>query len=82
MPKYNFWYAETHTFVGAFDADNIEEAERLLKAVGKDVADLPNFESKQKDSDREYDLESLEEETSTWTEKKTILHWPFDDSYN
>ena len=85
MPTYNFWYSETLVFVAGFDAENIEEAKRLLRELresNEDPADLPNFESKQKNSELQIDLESLEEETSTWTEKKTILHWPFDDSYN
>jgi len=69
LPTYNFWYTETLVFVANFDAENIEEAERLLKELnekGVDPCDLPGFESKQKDCEIEYDLESLEEEVATW----------------
>jgi len=70
LPTYNFWYSETLVFVAGFEAENIEEAERLLKELdekGVDPCDLPGFESKQKDCEIEYDLESLEEEKiATW----------------
>ena len=65
MPTYSFWYHETSVFVANFEAENIEEAERLLKELdekGEDPCDLPGFESKQKDCEIEYDLESLEED--------------------
>ena len=51
MPKYEFWYEESYTYKGWFEADNLEHANELLdqmEAGELELEELPNSGSKDK----------------------------------
>lgn len=56
MSTYEFWYDETITYKGWFEAENAEQAQEMLDSVeAGDISfdDLPEFQSK----DKNYTLE-------------------------
>jgi hypothetical protein len=56
MSKHEFWYDETITYKGWFEAENTEEAQEMLDALqagNLSFDDLPEFQSK----DKNYTLE-------------------------
>ena len=64
MPTYTFWYSEEYAYKGGFEAENLEEAEKLLNEVFEGetaIEDLPKFWSKDKGYECEYSPETLEE---------------------
>lgn len=65
MPKtYTFWYSETYTYKGGFDAENLEEAKELLSKVFDGeigIEELPEFWNKDKGYEADYSPETLEE---------------------
>ena len=55
MPKYEFWYDETYAYKAYFEAENLEEAEKLFEAVQDGSlapTDIPNVFVK----DKSYEL--------------------------
>lgn len=51
MPKYEFWYEESYTYKGWFEADNLEHANELLDQIEDgelELEELPNSGSKDK----------------------------------
>lgn len=51
MPKYEFWYEESYTYKGWFEADNLEHANELLDQIRDgelELEELPNSGSKDK----------------------------------
>ena len=74
MPSYEFWYDETYTYKAYFEADNLEEAEKLYESAREgEIAptDIPNVFVKDKNYTLEMD--NLEEITDVW-------HWLPDSS--
>jgi hypothetical protein len=64
MPKFTFWYSETYTNKGWFEAENEAEARQLLSKVQDgdlDINELPNLGFKDKGYDLEISPETLEE---------------------
>ena len=65
MKTYTFWYTESYTYKGGFEAESLEQAQELLAKVFDDgelnFEDLPEFWSKDKGYDAEYSPETLEE---------------------
>lgn len=64
MKTYSFWYSETDTFKGYFQAEDKAKARALLLRIENgelDTTDLPEWESKSKNYDVELDIDSLEE---------------------
>ena len=56
MSTFEFWYDETYTYKGWFEAENAEEAQEMLdglEAGNLTFDDLPKFQSK----DKNYTLE-------------------------
>ena len=56
MPSYEIWYSESYTYKAWFDAENKEEAVKLLEQVQNGdlmIDDLPEFGNK----DKGYELE-------------------------
>ena len=50
--RYSFWYSEVDTFKGYFNAENIEEADEMLKLLNNgdiSLEDLSNFTNVSKD---------------------------------
>ena len=63
MSTFEFWYDETYTYKGWFEAENAEEAQEMLdglEAGNLTFDDLPKFQSK----DKNYTLE-VEKPTRT-----------------
>lgn len=63
MPTYELWYSESYTYKAWFDADNKEEAIKLLEKVQNGdliIDDLPEFG--RKDKGYELDIEPSEVE--------------------
>ena len=62
---FTFWYSETVTYKGWFEAESIEQARELLEQVmSADIdmeADLPKFGFKDKGFELEIDLGTIEE---------------------
>ena len=51
MPTYEFWYNEEYTYKAWFQAENKEEAEKLMALVDEgelDIDELPEFGKKDK----------------------------------
>lgn len=64
MKHYTFWYQETDTYRGHFEAESLEQAKAMLENVfdGEGMlSDLPKFEAVGKGYDAEYSPETLEE---------------------
>jgi hypothetical protein len=64
MKEYSFWYSETYTFKGWFEAESLEQARELLDQVQLaevDLTDLVGFGFKDKAFDLEVDLSSVED---------------------
>lgn len=64
MPTYEFWYDETTTYKAWFDAENLEEAEKLLDRVQDgemNIDDLPEFGNKDKGYEVALEHSTLEE---------------------
>jgi hypothetical protein len=50
--RYSFWYSEVDTFKGYFNAENIEQADEMLKLLNNGdigLEDLSNFTRVSKD---------------------------------
>jgi hypothetical protein len=63
MKRYVFWYSETLTSKGFFDAESLEEAQELLSRFEQGEigsSDLPSFSDSLKAVEVEVDLSSLE----------------------
>ena len=63
MTQFSFWYSETSTFKGYFEADSLEEAKKLLEQINDgeiSLDDLPSFENKSKEFGLEAELDTLE----------------------
>ena len=63
MPTYELWYSESYTYKAWFEADNKEEAIKLLEKVQNGdliIDDLPEFG--RKDKGYELDIEPSEVE--------------------
>lgn len=61
---YTFWYSEECTYKGGFQAESLEEAQKLLDEVfegERAIEDLPGYWSKDKGYEAEYAPETLEE---------------------
>jgi hypothetical protein len=57
MPTFEFWYDETYTYKATFDAENLEEAEKLYESVREgEIApeDIPDVFIK----DKHYQLDA------------------------
>ena len=64
MAQFEFWYSETQTFKGYFEAESIEEAVKLLEqAQDGEIAfdDLPQWWNKDKGFELEFDPNSVKE---------------------
>ena len=64
MKTYSFWYSETDTFKGYFQAEDKAKARALLLRIQDGelaTIDLPEWESKSKNFDFELDIDTLEE---------------------
>jgi hypothetical protein len=64
MKKYTFWYSETYTYKGGFEAESLEEAKKLLNEVFEgemSIQELPWFWNKDKGYEADYSPETLEE---------------------
>lgn len=66
--EYEFWYSETLTYKAGFvteHGESLEEVQKMLDDIfihnKKPLKSLPGFWQKLKESDIEYDSDSLEE---------------------
>lgn len=61
---YSFWYTEAETFKGYFEAEDEAKARALLLRIQNgelDTTDLPEWNSRAKNYELEFDIETLEE---------------------
>lgn len=64
MAKFTTWYSEEVITQIWFDAENAEEAQKMVEKIIDDetfINDLPNFDSKSKYNDFTIAIEDLEE---------------------
>jgi hypothetical protein len=64
MPTFEFWYDETYTYKAWFDAENLEEAKKLLDKVTDgeiNIDQLPEFGNKDKGYKVSFEHATIEE---------------------
>ena len=64
MPSYEIWYSESYTYKAWFDAENKEEALKLLEQVENGdliIDDLPGFGKKDKGYELDIGAQEVEE---------------------
>jgi len=64
MPTFEFWYDETYTYKAWFDAENLEEAKKLLDKVTDgeiSIDQLPEFGNKDKGYKVSFEHATIEE---------------------
>jgi len=64
MKTYSIWFSETDTYKMFFQAESLEEAEKLIYKVRSgelDTTDLPKMEKVGKNYEEEFATETLEE---------------------
>lgn len=62
--QFTFWYSETYTYKGWFEAESEEQARTFLSRVEDaewEMSDLPEFGFKDKGYELEIDLGTVEE---------------------